>query len=439
MYILNAFHKITNLIKLYYRRPYFGFINGHAYLSDEEVLELHSFLGSKNDKVVESFEESFSGLIGNGKSVSFASGRMGFYVLMQVLGVKAGDEVVLQGATCSVMANAILRIGATPIYADIDPETYGSSAKYIAKVITSKTKVVVAQHSFGIPCDIEPVLELTKSRNIFLLEDCALTVGSKLNGVVCGNFGGAALFSTDHSKPLNTITGGLVYTKDYDLFKSLKEIQKNSQPLSIHKQKALWKQFLFERKYCRPGKYGKIKLISAIRSRIGFYKRPFLDDDFGSVPSRGYPYPAKLPTFLAKLGMFELQQWEHTVQFRKYILKQLLNIITNPENESLFSVYHNSATDIVPLRLVWSEENGEILRNELANCFDTSGTWFLQPVVATGEPLENFGYHAGTCKISECVGKNMINLPCNFNPEWMESVKYNLVKFFAKKRNVSVI
>ena len=72
-----------------------------------------------------------------------------------------------------------------------------------------------------------------------------------------------------------------------------------------------------------------MKLISAIRSKISLGKRPFLDEDFGSTPSDGYPYPAKLPSFLGVLGIFELQGWEQTAHSRNEILVHLLNIIVN--------------------------------------------------------------------------------------------------------------
>ena len=93
------------------------------------------------------------------------------------------------------MVNAVLRGGASPVYADIDPETFALNSKGNQKVLTSQTKMIVAQHSFGIPTDIQPIVELAQAKNIFLLEDCALTLGSKLNNVVCGNFGTATLFN----------------------------------------------------------------------------------------------------------------------------------------------------------------------------------------------------------------------------------------------------
>ena len=148
---------------------------------------------------------------------------MGFFALMQIRGIGKGDEVILQGHTCSVMPNAVWRTGATPIYADIDSNTFGSSAIEIDKVITPQTKMIVAQHSFGIPCDIEPIVDLARSKGIFLLEDCAITLGSKLKGIQVGNFGDAALFSIDHSKPLNAFTGGLIYTRKNELYEKLKD------------------------------------------------------------------------------------------------------------------------------------------------------------------------------------------------------------------------
>ena len=63
--------------------------------------------------------------------------------------------------------------------------------------------MIVAQHSFGIPCEIQPIVNFAKKKNIFLLEDCALTMGSSIKGIKCGNFGDAALFSTDNTKLIN--------------------------------------------------------------------------------------------------------------------------------------------------------------------------------------------------------------------------------------------
>ena len=220
---------------------------------------------------------------------------------MKILEIEEGDEVILQGHTCSVMVNAVLRVGATPIFADIDRNTFGSSKIEIEKNI-SKYEMIVAQHSFGIPCDIVLIQELARSKGIFLLEDCAISFGSKINGVQIGNFGDASLFSIDHSKPLNACIGGLIYTNNISLFEKLKVIQEASDDLPQQRQNALWKKFLFEHKYYNPSSYGKSFILSKICRTLMLEKDSYLADDYTKNASKLYPYLAKLTKLSAFLG-----------------------------------------------------------------------------------------------------------------------------------------
>ena len=104
------------------------------------------------------------------------------------------------------------------------------------------------------------IVKLAKEKNIFLLEDYALTLGSKVNDKIVGNFGDAALFSTDHTKPINALIGGLIYTKNLKLCKNLKKSQIKIPSLGNKKQKALWRQFLFECNFRNPSNNGKVEL-----------------------------------------------------------------------------------------------------------------------------------------------------------------------------------
>jgi dTDP-4-amino-4,6-dideoxygalactose transaminase len=130
------------------------------------------------EDVVREYENQLAALIGPGRGVSFAAGRMAFYAVLKALGVGSNDEVILPGFTCSVMPNAVWRTGARPVFADIEAETFGSCASGIAAKITSRTKAVVAQHSFGIPCNIPEIVELCRKRGLALIEDCAITLDS---------------------------------------------------------------------------------------------------------------------------------------------------------------------------------------------------------------------------------------------------------------------
>mgnify|MGYP001200664840 CR=1 FL=1 len=417
---VKRFGLLTQAIFSWFRRPYFSFVQGHVYLLKEELSEIKRYVGKYSESTIVEFENRYGYLIGSGQVISFAAGRMGFFALMRVAEVKSGDEIILQGATCSVMANAILRVGATPIYADIDPNTFGSCAQAIERVITPKTRMIVAQHSFGIPCNIKPIVELAHSKKIFLLEDCALTLGSKVSGKKVGNFGDAALFSTDHSKPINTLIGGLVYTKNNSLATLLRKEQKNSKDLPEKKQKQLWNQFLLERKFCRPEKYGKMVLKNILTSWFKRNNQPFLSDDFSVEIKTNYPYPARMPSFLAYLGLKEIQRWPIVQEERKNILKSYKTRIGS--GIQLPKAYYDPLLDIVPLRLAWSQKEGLKLRRKMSRFIDTSWTWFMQPIVPAGDKLANFGYQAGDCPLSEQIGPNMINLPCNISIPWAKKI-----------------
>lgn len=416
---MSKFYRLAGVCCQWFRTPYFGFVQGHAYLAPHDVDQIRKNIAKPAKEIVSEFERGFASLVGEGRAVSFAAGRMGFYALMKILGIGTGDEVIIQGSTCAVMVNAILRTGATPVFADIDPETFGSSAQHVERCITRQTRMIVAQHSFGIPCDIEPIVMLARSRKIFLLEDCALALGSKIDGIAVGNFGNAAMFSTDHSKPLNTLIGGLVYTRDHLLAKKLQEAQVVSPDLPDSKQQALWQRILLERRYCHPSKYGRmgvIDLLASVRSK--FFKRvgPFLSEDFRATASSSYPYPARLPGFLAAIGVHEVARWPQVATDRKEILHELLEAAKNSEIQPyLPKAYFNKQLDIVPLRFAWSQPDGALVRDRQSLFVHVAWTWFLQPIVATSEPLESFGYQRGACPVSEKIGGGMVNLPCNLS------------------------
>lgn len=422
--LLERLIQLMAAIKRATKSPYFGFVGRLDYLTKNQLEKIRSFVGRDDASVVRDFESAFANLIGSGEVVSYATARMAFFDLMRLLRINNNHEVILLGATCSVMVNAVLRVGATPVFTDIDRETFGSNYAEIKKKITSKTRLIVAQHSFGIPCAINPIVQLAKDRNIFLLEDCALTLGSAINGTRVGNFGDASLFSTDHSKPLSTLTGGLIYTKDLCLAQKLRVSREGHPNLSKSRQEALYRRLLIEIKYCVPDRYGKLELIdlmASIRRKLLRSEGDFLIDDFGCSFDTSYPYPAKLPAFLAALGLIEVGRWSIVSEERKACLGSIMEAVSDCRFEVDFpAAYADPTLMIVPLRLAWVDARGPIVRKAIQHFTSSHLTWFLSPIVATKEPLERFRYMFGSCPVSEAVGPNMINLPCNIGRDSTE-------------------
>tara|TARA_B110000977_G_C11089312_1_gene496079 strand:+ start:3497 stop:4789 length:1293 start_codon:yes stop_codon:yes gene_type:complete len=426
------FYKLLDLFDIVMQRDYYGFIQGHSYIKKKNINKIRN---NNSQLVVKKYENKFSSLVGAGDTISFASARMCFFSFMKAIGVKEKDEVILNGSTCAVMVNAVLRIGAVPVFSDISSKSFGSCPDGIKKVLTPKSKLVVAQHSFGIPCEINKIKELTKSKNIFLLEDCALSVGSKFMDKNIGTFSDASIFSTDRSKPINSILGGLIYTKNKKLYKSLKVIQDQSKSLSKNKQDLIWNEFLLERKYLNPSGNKKYNLINSFSSfkRIFFIKNksPFLNEDSGVSTSMSYPYPAKLPNFVAAIGILAIDNWKHELKTKKKNLKKYLKFFQNKGyGQYISKAYYDKNLKIIPSRFVFSTPDAQKLRKKLKKYVDTTWIWFLRPIVDTNEPLYKFGYKGGSCPISENIGKGMINLPTNLSEKQTEDLLNKINKLF---------
>jgi hypothetical protein len=154
--------------------------------------------------------------------VSFSRGSAALYACLKALGIGPGDEVIVTGYTCVVVANAVKFLGGKCVYADIDPRTYGTAATTTQKAISSRTRVIIAQHTFGIPADILTIRKIARQHGIFLIEDCALSIGSKYQGRVVGSVGDAAFWSGAWTKPIPCGRGGFLSVKDDQL---LREIQ----------------------------------------------------------------------------------------------------------------------------------------------------------------------------------------------------------------------
>ena len=420
--LYKLFLSFINLFKSILRinfKKFYPFIQGHNYLSDNQVVNLKNYIDVTDENIISNYEKKYSKIIGLGHSVSFASGRMAFYVLMNYLKIGTGDEVILTGFTCSVMANAVLRLGAKPVYSDIDPNTFGSSYLDINEKITEKTKLIVCQHTFGIPCNILPIVKLAKENNIFLVEDCALSLGSKINNIIIGNFGDAAIFSTDHSKPINTIIGGMLYSNNTELINHIKKSQSIIPDLPKNKKHSIFKRLMIERKYCNSKNYGKLDFIDTLSDLKNLFKNnfdPFLSNDYGSEINNGdYNYPSKLPTFLAVLGLYELEIWEDRVKERKSNLNKIIGFFKSQNKSYLIpKCYLDKNLDIIPLRYIWYDENNNNLNNFFKKIIKSNWVWFKNPIIGTTDIKLKYYYKPNDCIIAEKIGTGIFNLPCNF-------------------------
>ena len=156
-----------------------------------------------------------------GGILSFSCGRSALYALLKNLKLNNTDEVLLQAYTCVAVPAPILWANGKPIYVDIDPNTLNMCPQDLEKKITKNSKILIIQHTFGNPADINTLLKIAKKYKLFVIEDCAHTIGGMYQNKPLGSFGDASIFSFGRDKALSSIFGGLLTLKDPKLLKKI--------------------------------------------------------------------------------------------------------------------------------------------------------------------------------------------------------------------------
>jgi dTDP-4-amino-4,6-dideoxygalactose transaminase len=205
--------------------PKMQFISQKQEIIDSVMRVMNSdsyILGSE----VLGFEQEFASYIGVSQCIGVNSGTDSLILGLKVLGIKRGDEVVTPSHTAVATVAAIVASGATPIFADIDPISYTLDPNSVRRVITAKTKAIIAVHLYGHPCDMDLLTQIANENNLFLIEDCAQAHGAKWRNRKVGTFGVLACFSFYPTKNLGAIgDGGAVVTNDTEIANSLRRLR----------------------------------------------------------------------------------------------------------------------------------------------------------------------------------------------------------------------
>jgi dTDP-4-amino-4,6-dideoxygalactose transaminase len=167
------------------------------------------------------FENNLSRYCGVNHSLVVNSGTSALHLLMIAYGIEPGDEVIVPSFTFISTANAVMFVGARPIFADIEKKTFGLDPKDVAAKITDKTKAIVAVHYAGGPCLIEELRSIARSNNILLFEDAAEAIGAKIYDSGVCTFGDASILSFCQNKIITTGEGGAVLTDSKEMYERM--------------------------------------------------------------------------------------------------------------------------------------------------------------------------------------------------------------------------
>lgn len=181
----------------------------------QRVLNRADFIQGED---VAEFEREFAAFCGATEAVGVSSGTEALRLALLACGIGPGDEVITTPFTFIATAEAISQVGATPVFADIDPETYNIDPAKIEQAVTPKTKAILVVHLYGRPADMDPIRAIAARRHLKVIEDCAQAHGARYKGQRVGTLGDAGCFSFYPGKNLGAYgDAGMVVTSDRDI------------------------------------------------------------------------------------------------------------------------------------------------------------------------------------------------------------------------------
>ncbi len=335
------------------------------------------------------------------------SGRSALSLALRSANIKSGDEVIVQGFTCVVVTNAILSVGATPIFVDVD-DRYCTDPKEVSKKITKKTKAIIVQHSFGFAADIRELKQISQKNNIILIEDCAHALAAKTSsGEVLGSFGDMSIISFGVDKVISSVRGGALIVNNQEL---VSNIDTRYEVLEYKNITNLFRHL------------ANILIFSISKPLYNIYIGKII-----LYISKKLNITNKIITSKEKNGEISYNVFKLENILAHLAYDQLLNIDNNIKNrKQLAKIYYDELKDISQISMPKFDSNSVYLRFPIhianpdklhayaKNRGIILGNWY-NTVVAPSDCNISKIYTPNDCPKAESFSKTIINLPTNIN------------------------
>jgi len=355
-------------------------------------------------------EKKFKNIYENSDVYLFNRGREALYFVLKALGISENDEVLVQSMTCIAVVNPILWLNAKPVYVDINKEDFNVDIYDLEKKITSKTKVVIVQHTFGNVADVKKISEIAKRHDIYVIEDCAHLFLTDYSKTMINKYSDASFFSFAQDKGISCVQGGLA-TINNNQFKEVAanyylEIgnQRNSEARYSARYIKLWSMI---KKYYFTPVLPFQERVTLGKVMVMFFRTFGLIRRQASSEIEKNIHINRISNVQATLLLNQLKKCDTMNKHREEITK-IYNENLNPE------IINNTGTKYL-LRYPILLKNPNTVMNILRVNKYICGRWYNSVVFPIHNNLEKVGYVAGSCPKTEILIKSILNLPTNID------------------------
>lgn len=386
---------------------------------------VHSALSGSGPDPRPSFSESLQRWYGGRPDVHlFWKGRVALHAICRALGLGPGHEVLVAGYTCVVVPEAFLSLGARPVFVDIDPATYNVAADRLVDAVTDKTRLVIVQHTYGIPGPLTAALEYCRPRGIAVVEDACHAFGTRVDGALAGTRSDAAFLSGQWNKPFSTGLGGILLVNDPALAQRVHAILPARLEPTRREETQLSALLMAHEALVGPRTYGWAQTAYRVLSERGLLIGSSSREELaGHLPP---DYFKGMGRSQAVAGNFESRHFQESIDHRVSLARLYDHLLAEAGFEPA-----PGTPGTVSLRYPVRVANKASLVRRALRVGIELGTWFESPLHPL--PLDrhaSFGYEPGQCPHAEAAAQEVINLPVSAKTD--EGAARRVVRFLAR-------
>ena len=278
----------------------------------QQTISRTAFIGGES---VAQFEDAFGAYLEASQVVSCGNGTDALEIILRVLNVGPGDEVLVPAMSWISTSEVVMTAGATPVFVDVDPDTYTMSPEDLKRKISERSKAVIPVHLYGHPADMPTLMEIAQQHTLWVVEDCAQAHGASIHGQKVGTWGHAAGFSFFPSKNLGCYgDGGAMVFREAEQAKQARIIAHHGQQTRHHHVL-----------------HGRNSRLDGLQAAVLLVKLPYLDQWLGEKQRVAHQYTERLSELEDIVCPTELPGYRHGWH---------LYVIRTPQRDQLQSVLH---------------------------------------------------------------------------------------------------
>lgn len=375
----------------------------------EAFILFYGFLSSiwqSSDSRERKFTETVNKYYPDTKIYTYSSARGSIAACLNGWGIGVGDKVLLSAFTCLAVPTGIIAVGATPVYADINPKSLNNSEDTLIGLLDKDVKAVIVQQTMGFSVNFAKLQEIARKKNILIIEDCALSWGAKSQGVLLGSFADAAIFSMELSKTISTGWGGVLISRNDKLSTKLTEQYQNlSQPSFARSVKEAFQTGVSG--ICQKPEIHWIgKYIIYVLFKLNLFKYSTPVNEVKGIIANDFKL--KLGTIQLVLLAFQWKKLNEIQKNANFNLNYIINRVSGFKNLKI--PQYNDISGIVSPRICFYTQDIQLFSDWFLRQGIEVGFWFDGPLSPLPES-EKFNYNCDSFPNSKILAQHIVNLP----------------------------